>query len=218
MIPENLLRGGIDGGDGSFLVRNDDAERRASDDRPVEVEGTLEIFLVLMTGGYIGDRCGNTVRQFDDLNLITSRLAFGLKDGAGEFDQGRFSGFGDFSVALEEIGGTYRRKDFAEIVSEHLASVHADHSFGVAVEKDELEVADLAGGVVDVVIEDDGVGAGFCGGDEPKLVVARAGRIPDDEGEAAHGDGEPGNEDGSCKGACPGEEFDDPGIIGGEGS
>jgi len=43
-------------------------------------------------------------------------------------------------------------------------------------------------------------------------------RVSDDEGEATYGDGEAGDENCSLQGSLPGEEFDHPGIIGGEGS
>ncbi len=97
-------------------------------------------------------------------------------------------------------------KDVVEIVAEDEAPVHADHSLGIAVEEDEFEVADLAGGVGDAVIEDDGVGTGFSGCYQAKFVVARARRVPDDESKAAHGDGEASDEDGRRDGAGPGEQ------------
>ncbi len=121
-------------------------------------------------------------------------------------------------MAFEEISRAHGGEDFVEMFPQHMTSVHADHSFGVAVEEDELEVADLAGYVVDAVIEDDGVCAGLCGGDQAKFVVARARCVANDEGETAYGDREAGDEDGRRDGACSCEEPDDPGVVVGDGS
>src|ERR1700726_3371762 len=150
---------------------------------------------MLMARRDVGDCCRNTIRQLDDLNLITCQPRLRLEGRALDLDEGRLPGFGDSFVAVEEIGGAYGGKDVVEIVSEYPATVHADHSLGVAVEEDEFEVADLAGVVVDAVVEDDGIGAGFCGRDEAEFVVPRARRVSNDESEAAYGDGEAGDED-----------------------
>ncbi len=73
LIPEHLLCGRVDGGDDSRLIRHDDAEGRACDDGFVEVESALQVFLVLMTRGDVGDRRRDAIRQLDHLNLIASQ-------------------------------------------------------------------------------------------------------------------------------------------------
>src|SRR5882672_11372583 len=143
-----------------------------------------------MTRSDVGDRRRDAIRQLDHLNLVTSQLGFGLEGRTFDFDECRLSGLGDALIPLEEIGGAYRGKDVVEVVSEYQATVYADHSLSISVEEDELKVADLACVVVNAVIEGDGIGTGFCGGYQAELVVPRARRVPDDEGEAAHGDGE----------------------------
>ncbi len=80
LIPEHFLRGGIDGGDDSGLIGDDDAEGRACDDGFVEVERALQLFLVLIARGDVGDRCSNAVRELDNLNLVSPGAAFGLED------------------------------------------------------------------------------------------------------------------------------------------
>ncbi len=87
---------------------------------------------------------------------------------------------------------------------------------GIVVEEEEFEVADLARIVVNAVIEDDGIGTGFCSCYETQLVVSRARCIADDEGKTAHGDREAGDEDCRSDGARPCQEPDDPGVIGRE--
>ena len=66
-------------------------------------------------------------------------------------------------MPLEEIGGAYAREDLVEIISEHVAPIYSEQLFGIAIEENEFEVADLACFVVHVVIENDGIGAGFRG-------------------------------------------------------
>ena len=170
-----------------------------------------------MTRGDVGDRRRDAIRQLDHLNLVASRLGLWLEGRALDLDQGRLSGFGDPLVPLEEIGCADRREDVVEIVAEDEVPVHADHSIGIAIEEDEFEVADFAGGVGDAVIEDDGIGTGFSCCYQAKFVVPRARRVPDDESKAAYGDGKACDEHGRREGAGPGEESNDPRVVVGEG-
>ncbi len=97
---------------------------------------------MLIAGGDVGDRGRDAVGELDDLNLIAAGPASGLEDGAGDLDEGGFSGFDYTFVAIEEIVGANGGEDLVEIFAKHLVAVHADHALGVAVEKDEPEVAD----------------------------------------------------------------------------
>ena len=120
LIAEHLLGGGVDGGDHSRFVGDDDAEGRAGDDGFVEAERPCEVFLVLMAGGDVGDRGCDSVGELDDLNLMACGPASGQEGGAGYLDEGGFSGLDDTFVPLEELVGAKRGEDLVEIFAKDL--------------------------------------------------------------------------------------------------
>ena len=119
-------------------------------------------------------------------------------------------------MALEEILCAEAGKDLIKVFSKNRVAIHFDHALGVAVEKEESEVAYVAGIVVDAVEENYRVCAGLCRCEESQLVVACAGCVADDQRKAAYGEGKARDKDCGCKGACCGAELDDPGIVTGE--
>ena len=56
LVEKHSFGSGIDGGDDAGFVGDDDAKGRAGDDGLVEVEGALEVFLMMIVSGDVGDR------------------------------------------------------------------------------------------------------------------------------------------------------------------
>ena len=157
LIPEQPLCGGIDACDEAGVVGDDDAEGRTVDDRLVKVESSLQLFFLLEVTRDVGDRSEDAVGQFDDLNAIAAGSISGLEGLAGDFKQCGFSCFDNPFVLLEVIGMAQGEKELGEISAEHVIAAHAEDSLGVAIEKDELEVADFSVGVANAVIHADGI-------------------------------------------------------------
>src|ERR1700722_703516 len=80
LIPEHSFGGRVDAGDEAALIHYDDGERGAGDDRSIEGKRLLQVLFTLEAGGDIAECHRDAVLKFDDLDMVTTRLAFGLED------------------------------------------------------------------------------------------------------------------------------------------